>query len=164
MTKKSKPPYVKHSVLSWEVRIALPFLRLTRTTGPSPTAFRHRQHTHISYYSCCRSSMMTSNLGANEKLALIKENLAEILNPEVIERVLADGRNPRIYWGGRRSSSSPQISSFGSLKVFEGRHLRCWLLTGTAPTGRPHAGCKSLNPPAPTPFWLLTTPRLCPSH
>lgn len=65
--------------------------------------------------------MMTSNLGVNEKLALIQENLTEILNPEVIERVLAEGRNPRIYWGGRRCSSS-QISSFCSWKVVKGRH------------------------------------------
>jgi hypothetical protein len=66
--------------------------------------------------------MMTSNLGVNEKLALIKENLTEILNPEVIERVLAEGRNPRIYWGGRRCCSSSQISSFCSWKVVKGRH------------------------------------------
>lgn len=30
---------------------------------------------------------------------LIRENLSEILNPELIESVLAEGRNPRIYWG-----------------------------------------------------------------
>jgi len=34
-----------------------------------------------------------------EKLALINENLAEVLNPELIERPLSEGRNPRIYWG-----------------------------------------------------------------
>jgi len=60
---------------------------------------------------------MSSILGVNEKLALIKENLAEILNPEVIERVLTEGRNPRIYWGGRRRCSSSQISSFCSWKL-----------------------------------------------
>ena len=32
-----------------------------------------------------------------EKLALIKENLVEVLNPELIERLLAEGCNPRIY-------------------------------------------------------------------
>jgi tyrosyl-tRNA synthetase len=32
------------------------------------------------------------------KLALINENLVEVLNPELIERPLAEGRNPRIYW------------------------------------------------------------------
>ncbi|KAF2842633.1 tyrosyl-tRNA synthetase [Patellaria atrata CBS 101060] len=43
--------------------------------------------------------MAGSSLEVPEKLALINENLAEILNPELIERVLAEGRNPRIYWG-----------------------------------------------------------------
>jgi hypothetical protein len=33
-----------------------------------------------------------------ERLALINENLAEVLNPELIERPLAEGRSPRIYW------------------------------------------------------------------
>ena len=42
---------------------------------------------------------MTPKLGAEEKFALVKENLAEILNPEIIEDVYAGGRDPRIYWG-----------------------------------------------------------------
>jgi tyrosyl-tRNA synthetase len=42
---------------------------------------------------------MTTKLGVDEKFALVKENLAEILNPELIERVYAEGRDPRIYWG-----------------------------------------------------------------
>ncbi|KAI1437459.1 tyrosyl-tRNA synthetase [Xylaria sp. CBS 124048] len=36
---------------------------------------------------------------AGERLALIKENLAEFLNPEIIEKIINEGRNPRIYWG-----------------------------------------------------------------
>ena len=36
---------------------------------------------------------------AEERFALIKENLEEILNPEIIEGILAEGRNPRVYWG-----------------------------------------------------------------
>ena len=43
---------------------------------------------------------MTS-LGKSEKLALINENLAEVLNPEIIENVLAEGRNLKVYWGKR---------------------------------------------------------------
>ena len=39
-------------------------------------------------------------MGAQERLALINENLAEVLNPELIENALASGRNPKIYWGG----------------------------------------------------------------
>jgi hypothetical protein len=38
-------------------------------------------------------------MDARERFALISENLAEILNPELIGHVLAEGRNPRIYWG-----------------------------------------------------------------
>ena len=43
--------------------------------------------------------MVTLDSRSSERIALIKENLIEILNVEVIERVLAEGRNPRIYWG-----------------------------------------------------------------
>ncbi|KAJ4123307.1 Tyrosine--tRNA ligase cytoplasmic [Fusarium equiseti] len=38
-------------------------------------------------------------LSNEERLSLIKENLAEVLNPEIIEGILAEGRNPKIYWG-----------------------------------------------------------------
>ncbi|KAM0301332.1 hypothetical protein HYE67_006840 [Fusarium culmorum] len=38
-------------------------------------------------------------LSNEERLGLIKENLAEVLNPEIIEGILAEGRNPKIYWG-----------------------------------------------------------------
>lgn len=40
-----------------------------------------------------------SNMGEAERLALIRENLAEILNPEIIEKIIAEGRSPKIYWG-----------------------------------------------------------------
>ncbi|OAA47098.1 tyrosyl-tRNA synthetase [Metarhizium rileyi] len=36
---------------------------------------------------------------ANERFDLIRENLAEVLNPEIIEKILAEGRHPKIYWG-----------------------------------------------------------------
>lgn len=38
-------------------------------------------------------------LTAGERIALIKENLAEFLNPEIIEDIVNEGRSPRIYWG-----------------------------------------------------------------
>jgi len=38
-------------------------------------------------------------LSKEERLALINVNLAEVLNPEIIEKVLNEGRDPRIYWG-----------------------------------------------------------------
>ena len=38
---------------------------------------------------------------ASERLALIRENLAEILNPEIIEKIVNEGGHPKIYWGKR---------------------------------------------------------------
>ncbi|KAK1835294.1 hypothetical protein QBC39DRAFT_340996 [Podospora conica] len=38
-------------------------------------------------------------LSKEEQLRLIRVNLAEILNPEIIEKVIDEGRHPRIYWG-----------------------------------------------------------------
>lgn len=35
----------------------------------------------------------------SESLTLIRENLAEILNPEILEKIIAEGRHPKIYWG-----------------------------------------------------------------
>ena len=43
------------------------------------------------------------------KLELIRENLAEVLNPEIIDEVLDKGETLRIYWG-RFSSDSMYIS------------------------------------------------------
>ncbi|KAF4968861.1 hypothetical protein FSARC_3796 [Fusarium sarcochroum] len=40
-----------------------------------------------------------SDLPTEERLSLIYENLAEKLNPEIIEAIIAEGRNPKIYWG-----------------------------------------------------------------
>ncbi len=40
-----------------------------------------------------------ATLGESERLDLIRENLAEFLNPEIIEKIIAEGRNPKIYWG-----------------------------------------------------------------
>lgn len=36
---------------------------------------------------------------AQARYDLITNNLAEVLDPEIIQKVLAEGRNPRIYWG-----------------------------------------------------------------
>ncbi|KAL2262892.1 hypothetical protein VTK26DRAFT_9097 [Humicola hyalothermophila] len=36
---------------------------------------------------------------AEQRLALIKENLAEVLNEEIIKKILDEGRHPKIYWG-----------------------------------------------------------------
>lgn len=42
---------------------------------------------------------MTMNTSAKERFDLISENLAEVLNPEIIQEILEKGDNPRIYWG-----------------------------------------------------------------
>jgi tyrosyl-tRNA synthetase len=34
-----------------------------------------------------------------QRLALIRENLAELLDPEIIENIIKEGKNPKIYWG-----------------------------------------------------------------
>jgi hypothetical protein len=36
---------------------------------------------------------------ASERLALIRQNLAEVLNQEIIEKIVAEGGHPKIYWG-----------------------------------------------------------------
>lgn len=43
------------------------------------------------------ASKMASS--AQERFDLINDNLAEILNPELIQSILDEGKNPRIYWG-----------------------------------------------------------------
>ncbi|KAH6900560.1 hypothetical protein B0T10DRAFT_471042 [Thelonectria olida] len=40
-----------------------------------------------------------ADMEASERLALIRENLAEVLNPEIIEKILNEGGHPKIYWG-----------------------------------------------------------------
>jgi len=45
------------------------------------------------------ASFDMADLKPEERIALIKENLAEFLNPEIIESIISEGRNPRIYWG-----------------------------------------------------------------
>ncbi|KAF2667665.1 tyrosyl-tRNA synthetase [Microthyrium microscopicum] len=43
--------------------------------------------------------MATSASGADERWTLINENLSEFLNPELIKKIIDEGRNPKIYWG-----------------------------------------------------------------
>jgi tyrosyl-tRNA synthetase len=33
-----------------------------------------------------------------KRFELITSNLAEVLNPEIIEGILAEGKNPKVYW------------------------------------------------------------------
>jgi tyrosyl-tRNA synthetase len=40
-----------------------------------------------------------SKLSNEERMSLIKVNLKEVLNPEIMDAVLAKGQNLKIYWG-----------------------------------------------------------------
>ncbi len=43
---------------------------------------------------------MASNLSADESIALIHENLQEVLRPDIIEDVIKNQKRPLvIYWG-----------------------------------------------------------------
>lgn len=57
-----------------------------------------------------------AEMDANQRFSLIKENLAEVLNPEIIEKILAEGRHPKIYWGE---------SLFNSVTEDMGTGLKC---------------------------------------
>lgn len=54
---------------------------------------------------------------ASERLALIRENLAEILNPEIIEKIIDEGRNPKVYWGEWESIPSDVLETEGTNAV-----------------------------------------------
>ncbi|CAJ2505331.1 Uu.00g127250.m01.CDS01 [Anthostomella pinea] len=57
---------------------------------------------------------------APERLALIQVNLAEFINPEIVQKALDEGRNPKVYWGQQLPRHSDP--------------------SRTATTGRPHTG------------------------
>lgn len=52
-----------------------------------------------------------ASLTKEERLALINENLEEALNMEIIEEVLAQGRDPKIYWGSA-TTGRPHVGYF----------------------------------------------------
>lgn len=43
--------------------------------------------------------MAADNSNAEQRFSLIKENLAEFLNEEIIKKVVDEGGHPKIYWG-----------------------------------------------------------------
>jgi tyrosyl-tRNA synthetase len=43
-----------------------------------------------------------AGLSVEQKLKLINENLQEVLNPEIIEKVLKEGKELSLYWGELR--------------------------------------------------------------
>ena len=58
----------------------------------TPHTIAHSKSTDT--HSCAKMA-----LSAEQRFELIKENLGEVLNPELIESILKEGRNPRVYWG-----------------------------------------------------------------
>lgn len=38
-------------------------------------------------------------MAPEERIALIKENLAETLDFDIIEKIINEGRDPKVYWG-----------------------------------------------------------------
>ncbi|KAJ6095464.1 tyrosine tRNA ligase [Penicillium sp. IBT 16267x] len=64
-------------------------------------------------------------LTAKERFALISANLAEVLNPEIIEGILAEGRSPRIYWG-TATTGRPHVGYFlAALKIAQLLRAHC---------------------------------------
>lgn len=53
-----------------------------------------------------------------ERLALINENLAEVLNQEIIEKILDEGRNPKIYWGRQTQYPCTLTAQLPSYAIF----------------------------------------------
>ena len=51
-----------------------------------------------------------ASLEPAERLALIRENLEEVLNEEIIEKIIAEGRHPKIYWGESPAILSHRLS------------------------------------------------------
>jgi len=50
---------------------------------------------------------MASKLSPTESIALIKANLAEVLNPEIIDNVILNEKRPlKVYWG-----TAPTVSN-----------------------------------------------------
>lgn len=40
-----------------------------------------------------------AQMAAEERIALIKENLAEWLDFDMIEKIVNEGKDPKVYWG-----------------------------------------------------------------
>ncbi|RAH47125.1 tyrosine tRNA ligase [Aspergillus brunneoviolaceus CBS 621.78] len=62
---------------------------------------------------------------AQARYDLIRENLAEVLNPEILEGILAEGRHPRIYWG-TATTGRPHVGYFlAALKIAQLLRAQC---------------------------------------
>lgn len=51
----------------------------------------------------------------DEKFALITENLAEVIRPQLIHDVLAEGRPLKVYWG--KNTRPPPLSTSSAYSI-----------------------------------------------
>ena len=85
-----------------------------------------------------------ATLDAKQKFDLITENLAEVLNPEIIEGVLAEGRSLKIYWGGLAPTPTGGSTLGASL-------LTGFLSSSQALRRRGRSTAVTLSPPSRSP-------------
>lgn len=68
----------------------------------------------------------SANMTLEQKMELIKVNLKEVLNPEIMEAALKEGRPLKVYWGtattGRPHCGYVSIASLG-FGCFAANHL-----------------------------------------
>ncbi|EFW99383.1 tyrosyl-tRNA synthetase [Grosmannia clavigera kw1407] len=60
-----------------------------------------------------------------EKLDLMYENLAEIINPEIIEKVLDEGRSVKVYWGTATTGRPHTGYLVPAIKIAQLLHAGC---------------------------------------
>lgn len=76
---------------------------------------------------------MASTQPKEQRIALIKENLAEVLNFDIVEKIMDEGvRNPKVYWG--------ELSVKVFFIILIGLALTYISFLGTATTSAPHCG------------------------
>lgn len=61
-------------------------------------------------------------MAAEERIALIKENLAETLDFDMIEKIINDGKDPKVYWGTSVTHKRPLHIAIAGVQV----PLWCW--------------------------------------
>jgi tyrosyl-tRNA synthetase len=53
----------------------------------------------------------------SETYNVITNNLAEVLNGEIIRRIIAEGRSPKIYWG-TATTGRPHVGYLYVMNIF----------------------------------------------
>ena len=71
---------------------------------------------------------MAEQLNPHEKLALIKENLQEVLKPEILEDVIVKQNRPLVIYWGTFICHHLKLPSDGSDRYCDNRATALWLL------------------------------------